>query len=771
MMGVPSLLLAATNPPSQLFTLTALPVEITGASELPRRVFAGPAHYVIESVLPNSSFGGRIAIGDFNGDGRPELAVGVSRFKVGGRQVGKVGIFSFPSPGAVPRLDSQWQGGLSSRRSGAELETGDVNGDGSTDLLVGVAYVSAAQQHVGMVKLFTGGRTGLLWEPAWDNLGTDSSGPKQKMLVADMNRDGVADVVIASASIDKASSRGGGVWLFAGSTNGLSRQPMWSAHPGVEDSMFGAALLAADVNGDGWPDLLVGAPQDGNGTVSIFCGSPGGLPKKRAQVLTGRAADSAYGSALARVGDLNGNGCIDVVVGAPGVEKKRDWPGEAYLLHGSRTGLVQSTGWRAVGWRAGAAFGDSVAGVGDVNGDGRPDLLIGAPGQPRENTMPGRVSLWLGRSDGFSPAPDWEVTADVNYTRLGGVVTGAGDLDGDGLNDFVVTSHNQTAHGTTVRVGRVDVFRGLRRGYGAGEQFPADGVVCMGADHTDETRKAKAREMLVSATNSVAASARAQAQTVRQTRGRMSVIGGISFVLAVAAVWLWLNRRHVRSETARLERERIARDLHDGLGSSMHRLQRLTELLNQVETTSPRAQRYRDELIRTAQELGGSMDLTIWAVQPENDTLENLVSYLAGYAPSVLQPNGIDCELDLPATLPPRRLHGDMRQQLLLAVNEALNNVVKHSRAEHAWLRVAWREPWLQIVVEDDGCGLPDDGSGQRDAGGTLGAAAARPGGGNGLKNLRERLAALGGECLVSACKAGGVCVAMRLHIGAVAAG
>ena len=181
--------------------------------------------------------------------------------------------------------------------------------------------------------------------------------------------------------------------------------------------------------------------------------------------------------------------------------------------------------------------------------------------------------------------------------------------------------------------------------------------------------------------------------------------GSAGALLGLTALWLWRSRRRVSQEATHHERERIARDLHDGLGSGVHRLQRLTESLNQVEAASPQAQQYRDELIRTAQELGGSMDRTIWAVQPENDTLENLVSYLAGYAPSVLQPNGIECELDLPAKLPPRRLPGDARQQLFLAVNEALNNVVKHSRAKHAWLRVTWSEPWRMMGVEDDGRG------------------------------------------------------------------
>ena len=343
------------------------------------------------------------------------------------------------------------------------------------------------------------------------------------------------------------------------------------------------------------------------------------------------------------------------------------------------------------------------------------------------------------------------MTADANHTHLGAAVAGAGDLDGDGLSEFIITSHAQTAKDSTVPVGRVDVFRGLRSGYGMGEKFPADGAVCVAGDFTVETRKLRARETFASATNIAGASVRALAETQRKARARVSVFGGMALTLSAAVAWLWFNRRRVRREAVHHERERLARDLHDGLGSGVHRLQRLTELLNQVGADSPEAHRYRDELSQTAQELGGSMDHTIWGVKPENDTLENLVSYLAGYAPSVLQLNGIECELDLPAKLPARVLHSDTRQHLFLAVNEALNNVVKHSHARHAWLGVAWSEPWLEFVVEDDGRGLEET--------------VTRAGGGTGLKNLRARLRALQGSAELSPRAGGGTRLMLRLPL------
>lgn len=739
---------AATNEGAQFLTLSALPTNATPLPALSGRLFAGPAHWAVESGVAIGMFGGRVAAGDFKAAGHPQLAVSMMRFRVRGRPVGKVWVFSFAAAGSVPVLDSQWLGSLVSEHSGEHLAAGDINGDGIADLLVGVAKVSDAQPKIGMARLFQGSATGMVWSSAWDNLRKDSSAPALKMTVADLNRDGFADAVIASAKEDQKSGRGGGVWLYAGSSNGLSAEAIWSAPDPGERVGFGVALTTGDVNGDGWPDLLIGTPRDGDGTVSLFHGSPDGLPAQPNLVLAGLVESAAFGGAVAVVGDLNGDGCQEIAVGAPGDSKQRQWPGEVFLHYGSPTGLVREAAWRAHGWKAGAAFGESVAGVGDVNGDGIPDLLVGAPGGLRDAAMSGRASLWLGRRNGFSAQPDWEVMADLNHTLLGAVVSGAGDLDGDGLDDFVITSHKQPAPGRIGPAGRMDVFRGLRQGYRAGENFPADGVVCRAGNYTADMMALLAEKALMSATNTAAVTERALAEGLRKRRQQYWITGSAAAVLGVTAFWLWRSRRRVRREAVQHERERLARDLHDGLGCGVHRLQRLTELLNQAGENSPLAQQHRDELIKLAQALSGSMDRLIWSVQPENDTLENLVTFLADYAPGVLQSNGIACELDLPPLLPPLPLRGDTRQQVFLAVNEALHNVVKHSQARQAWLRVTWTEPWLKIVVEDDGGGFA--------------SSSPRPGGGNGLKNLRERSAALQGDVELADRDGGGTRLTLR---------
>jgi len=748
---------AVTNSFTQVFTLNRVTSQATLMTNMPARLFAGPAHWVIENLRASESFASTVAAGNFYGGRRRQLMIGVRGPLSEASNAGKIRAFSFSRAGELPRLESTQTGFLNSFRFGNVLSSGDATGDGISDLLVGMqTYVSNTRlQGEGLVALHVGSPNGLSEHPFWASTGEEPMRLGHNVLLADMNRDGYAEILVAALNSPQKTNRVGQVSIFYASSHGIISNSLWSAH-GLSNEALGESMAVADVNGDDWPDLLLGAPGNvpgfkGTGRVLIFHGGPNGLPLQPTQILNGFSPELLFGNSLATMGDLNGDGCEEIVVGAPGRSRKPSASGEISLYWGSKTGLVSRAAWKATASREATRFGSSVARAGDVNGDGIPDLLSRSSGE--NNAMPNRVFLWLGKREGFSSEPDWQLIAAEGATRMGEPMGGAGDLDGDGLDDFYVASPASTSGKSASRAGRIDVFRGLRKGYAAGEIFPADGQVCVSGDVSAYNLHREQYEEFVNGMERSVSEARKQTLNTRMSSHRkLWVAGSLTVLMAIAALWLWRSRRRT-GESARLrERERIARDLHDGLGSGVHRLQRLTELLNQVESGSPEAQRCRDELLQTAQELGGSMDRTIWAVQPENDTLENLVSYLAGYAPSVLRPYGIECELDLPAVLPPRRLHGDTRQQLFLAVNEALNNVVKHSRAKHAWLRVAWEEPWLEIVVEDDGCGFTPS--------------TPRPGGGNGLKNLRERLATSGGDCTVRERSAGGVCVEMRWFLG-----
>ncbi|PYJ84053.1 MAG: histidine kinase, partial [Verrucomicrobia bacterium] len=144
-----------------------------------------------------------------------------------------------------------------------------------------------------------------------------------------------------------------------------------------------------------------------------------------------------------------------------------------------------------------------------------------------------------------------------------------------------------------------------------------------------------------------------------------------------------------------------------------------------------RAGEHIGKILTTTREVFRAMDEIVWAVNPKHDTLSSLVDYLSKYAQDFLRTAGIRCRLDLPTNLPPYPLTTEERHNLFLTVKEALNNIAKHAAAPVVWFRVALDTTHCTISIEDNGRGFP------------LGST--RPGG-NGLTNMKQRLAAIGGE-------------------------
>jgi ligand-binding sensor domain-containing protein/signal transduction histidine kinase len=175
------------------------------------------------------------------------------------------------------------------------------------------------------------------------------------------------------------------------------------------------------------------------------------------------------------------------------------------------------------------------------------------------------------------------------------------------------------------------------------------------------------------------------------------------------------------------ERARIARDIHDDLGA------RLTQItLLSAESEEPREM--RDNLRKissTSCELAQSLDEIVWAVNPQNDTLEALVEYLSQTADDFLEDTPIRSHISGPAELPARAIPAETRHQLFLAFKEALNNAARHARASELWIEFRTDPAWFRVSVADNGSGFDNSVS--------------RPNG-NGLKNMRERMESIGGS-------------------------
>ena len=145
-----------------------------------------------------------------------------------------------------------------------------------------------------------------------------------------------------------------------------------------------------------------------------------------------------------------------------------------------------------------------------------------------------------------------------------------------------------------------------------------------------------------------------------------------------------------------------------------------------------------------------SLDEIVWAVNPRNDSLQALADYFCHFAEEFLRPASISCRLDFAEGLPVFTLGADARHNLFLAFKEALNNVVRHSGATEVWVRIKAAGGISRILIEDNGHGFLATGDSRM---------------GNGLGNMRKRLAQIGGSCEVRSQPGAGTVVEFRLPL------
>jgi signal transduction histidine kinase len=238
---------------------------------------------------------------------------------------------------------------------------------------------------------------------------------------------------------------------------------------------------------------------------------------------------------------------------------------------------------------------------------------------------------------------------------------------------------------------------------------------------------------------------------------RIAIIAGAAILLGAAAWWrisawqangrLMIAERHLELNRERL---RIARDMHDEIGARLTYIALLADRTVREGNGNGRAEHSLGTLADSARSAVNALDDIVWVVTPQHDTVGSLVDYLTDYAPSYLQAAGIDCNLNMQVTKPQRPLSLTARQGLLMAVKEALQNVAKHSKARSVRLSFTDQAARLEIEVLDDGVGLK-----------TSNAASS-----NGLVNMRQRLAEIGGSCEIApASDNGGVSVRFTLAL------
>ena len=377
-----------------------------------------------------------------------------------------------------------------SDRSGVSVsDAGDVNGDGFDDLIIGAVYAAPGGDALAGESYVVFGAAGG-FAPTLDLASLDGTNGFRLDGIdsvdvsgysvsgaGDINGDGFDDVIVGAAGSNGFTGESYVVFGAAGgfapaldlaSLNGSNGFRL----DGVDaDDYSGVSVSSAgDVNGDGFDDLIIGARQadpGGNGEAGesyVVFGAAGGfaasfdlstLDGTNGFRLDGIDASDRSGVSVSDAGDVNGDGFDDIIIGA----YKASPGGEAYVVFGAAGGFAANidlstldgtNGFRLDGIDPVDDAGWSVSGAGDFNGDGFDDVIIGAVrGDPNGNETAGESYVVFGAAGGFDPAIDLATLDGTNGFRLDGIdigdrvgrsVSGAGDVNGDGFDDLIVSA-------------------------------------------------------------------------------------------------------------------------------------------------------------------------------------------------------------------------------------------------------------------------------------------------------------------------------------------
>lgn len=349
---------------------------------------------------------------DLDDDGTPDLVVGAPAYSPFGMPTGAIAIFYGPVSGdlGIGDADSFYEGEGSSDESATDVAAaGDVNDDGVSDLLVGAPMDSSGGTSSGTVFLLHGPISGvgdLSVADAKIQGDTDYAYLSQSAGPGDVDGDGIDDIVVAATGDDGGGASAGAVFLMLGPVStGYTSSMDDATWLGEGDFAYAGAALApaGDVDGDGNADVLVGSyGYDGfRGAAYVVRGdmATGSLSGAYAK-LVGHDLSDQSGASVAARGDIDGDGSVDAVVGAPGEDAGAVAAGAAYLAFGPLSGTSDLVGSAKtiIGAAGNELCGWSVAIPGDVDEDGIDDVLIGAESRDEAAADAGGAYFFFGSS-------------------------------------------------------------------------------------------------------------------------------------------------------------------------------------------------------------------------------------------------------------------------------------------------------------------------------------------------------------------------------------
>ncbi len=452
-----------------------------GAVRVYKGVTAGLPTFVTTLTGLGGRFGASVAgAGDFNGDGYADLAVGAPNQSGTSPNAGAVYVYpgnasANGSIGGVPMM--KFEPTVTGASFGTGLDGGgDLNGDGLSDLLVGAPHYGITDEGAVYALFGTRGATPMFSSTPLVTGGRALAGLGHAVaLVGDLDGDGLTDAALGVPGWDLLGPARGRVQLHRGQAAGTGRIGERSTN--TVGAGRGSVAIVGDFDGDGYDEVVVGLPGCDDGGTDVGClrgyrGGVNGLEVSPSWTLSGTQVGGRLGASVTS-GDFDGDGRLDLAVGAPGWDGGSTDEGAVFV-------------WRNDGWPlpptpslqleinfAQSAFGGSVAAAGDVDRDGFDDLLVGAPGCDIGGPNRGRVHLFRGGEAGLGAAPAYFFAGTQDEAQLGANVDAAGDVNGDGYADVVFNA--PLWNGSTPDVGRVEVVLGSPTGLRLDSKWSTEG--------------------------------------------------------------------------------------------------------------------------------------------------------------------------------------------------------------------------------------------------------------------------------------------------------
>ena len=408
------------------------------------------ANTQIESNQVSAYFGGSVATaGDVNRDGFSDIIVGAYGYDNGQTNEGVVFIYRGTVTGISTVSTIQIECNQASAQFGISVASaGDINADGYSDIIIGANLYDNGQLNEGAVFIYIGSSSGIDTANVilLESNKTMSNFGYSVASAGDVNGDGYSDLIVGAYAYENGEGGEGLAFIYHGSSAGIGTAASTILESNQDFAYFGISVASAgDINGDGYSDVIVGSYNFDNGETDegaafIYNGSASGINTTATAQLESNQNMAFLGMSVASAGDVNGDGYSDVIVGAYNYDNGESNEGAAFVYHGAAEGIGKTAYVQIESNKGSAHLGNSVAGAGDVNGDGYSDIIVAASNYDNGQYSEGVVFVYHGSANGIGMVPATLLELNIAFLGFGSTIASAGDVNGDGYTDVIISA-------------------------------------------------------------------------------------------------------------------------------------------------------------------------------------------------------------------------------------------------------------------------------------------------------------------------------------------